>query len=157
MKRFICVSVLSAAISCCFAASITVLVNQRDVSGQTVFENTRIFEDGLINYFFETGSIVSNEPASLDAEYKGAYQAALDASKIGFIDYVAVFNVSIDDVSQNISEVHWILVQVRSGTVIDEGKISAPVISNSTDIPKGIMKFAEQNAALVSKAMAKKR
>lgn len=157
MKRFISMSVFLLLATLCFSASLTVLVNQRDSGGTIIFENTRIFEDGLINYFFETGNIVSNEPVCLDLEYKGAFQAALDASKIGYIDYIAVFTISIDSLTQEISHVDWGVYDVTSGAEIDQGMITAPSIADKIDIEKGILKFAEQNGALVSKAIAKVR
>ncbi len=157
MKRIVAVSLLCMIVSACFSASLTILVNQRDNSGQMIFENTRIFEDGLINYFFETGTIVSNEPICLEAEYAGAYQSALDASKKGFIDYVAVYNVEIDAANQNIKDIKWKLVQVKTGGILEEGHVTAPSITNKEDIQKGILKFAEQNGIAVLKAMAKKR
>lgn len=157
MKKFLCISIFILITSLCFAASLTVLVNQKDSAGTSIFENTRIFEDGLINYFFETGNIVSNEPVCLDNQYKGAFQAALDASKNGYIDYIAVFTISIDALTQEISHVDWSVFQVRNGVKIEEGMITAPSIADQLDISKGILKFAEQNGTVVSKAIAKIR
>ncbi len=157
MKRILCISMFLVIGAVCFAASLTVLVNQRDTSGTTVFENTRLFEDGLINYFFETGSIVSNEPVCLDSEYKGAFQSALDASKTGFIDYVAVFSVSVDAATQSITGVEWNLIHVKSGELLEKGIITAPEMKNTEEMQKGLIKFAEENGAVVFKAMAKKR
>lgn len=157
MKRLFCLCVLILTVSLCFSASLTILVNQRDASGKVIFENTRIYEDGLINYFFEAGTIVSNEPVCLDSEYKGSYQAALDASKSGYIEYLVVFTLSANADTQELSHVDWKIIQVWSGNIIEEGSIKAPVITDKKDIERGILKFAEQNGVLVLKAIAKRR
>lgn len=156
MKRMFIACIFLIITTACFASSLTVFVNQC-APGTIIFENTKIFEDELINYFFEVGEIVSNEPISAEEDYIGAYQIALDASKKGYIDYLAVFNVCVDSETHELISLKWQLVNVLLGSVKAQGELIAPKISNTSDIEKGIRSFAEQSGKLIVNAIVKNR
>lgn len=156
MKRF-CLTCLSLffLISLSFANSITVLVNQKTSQSETIFESSRLFEDGIINFLFDNGFIVSNEPVCFDSEFIKSYQIALDEAQKGYFDFLVVFDLYVNTENGNLKEAEWSLVQVKTGKVIAKGKSVAPEVKTKTETEKIIRQFAELNIREILKYVQK--
>lgn len=152
MKRLllICLSFL-LFIGFSFGNSMSVLINQKTSQNEDVFESSRLFEDGIINFLFDNGYIVSNEPVCLDTDYVKSYQIALDEAQKGYFDYLVVFNLYPNFENGNLKEADWSLIQVKTGKSIAKGKSIAPEIKTKTETEKIIRQFAEQNIREVLK------
>lgn len=156
MKRLFLSSIIFfSLVSLCFSNSITILVNQKTNQTSDIFESSRLFEDGLINYLFDNGFIVSNEPVCHDSEFLKAYQIALDEAQKGYLEFLLVFHLSVNSENGNIKEAEWDLVEVKTGKKIAHGKSIAPEIKTKTETEKIIKLFAEQNIQEVFKYLWK--
>lgn len=146
MKRFI----LSCAIIFIFAGfifanSISVLISQKTSQAEDVFESSRLFEDGIINYLFDNGFIVSNEPVCLEEDFLESFQIALDEAQKGYFKYLIAFHVNLNSENGNIKDAEWSLFEVKTAKQIAKGKSLAPEVKSKTETEKIIKQFAEQN------------
>lgn len=138
-----------------FGNSITVLVNQKTSNTEEIFESSRLFEDGVINYFFDSGFIVSNEPVCLEKDFFKAEQIALDEAQIGYLEFLLVFHLYLNAENGNLTEAEWDLIRVETGKKIASGKSLAPEVKTKTETEKIIKQFAEQNVREVLKYVRK--
>lgn len=138
-----------------FGNSITILVNQKTSNAEGIFESSRLFEDGVINYFFDSGFIVSNEPVCLEKDFLRAEQIALDEAQRGFLEFLLVFHLYLNAENGNLTEAEWDLIRVETGKKIASGKSLAPEVKTKTETEKIIKQFAEQNVREVLKYVRK--
>jgi len=156
MKRIsMCFLAFFFFLSLGFGNSITVLVNQKTSNAEGIFESSRLFEDGVINYFFDSGFIVSNEPVCLEKDFLRAEQIALDEAQIGYLEFLLVFHLYLNAENGNLTEAEWDLIRVETGKKIASGKSLAPEVKTKTETEKIIKQFAEQNVREVLKYVRK--
>jgi hypothetical protein len=130
-------------------------VNQKTSNAEGIFESSRLFEDGVINYFFDSGFIVSNEPVCLEKDFLRAEQIALDEAQIGYLEFLLVFHLYLNAENGNLTEAEWDLIRVETGKKIASGKSLAPEVKTKTETEKIIKQFAEQNVREVLKYVRK--
>ena len=79
-----------------FAKSISVQVIQNLPGQEKVWDATRVFEQGVIDYYFFEGNIVSNSPIwinSTESKNRGALGAALIENYDGGMEYLVRFEI----------------------------------------------------------------
>lgn len=164
MKKI--VSVFFIAVLFCsamFGKSISFQVVQHNKSLTEVCPTVLVLEDELLNFFFDIGYIVSNEPAvatnnaSKDSQlWNAGFNASVDGSCDNFIQIILDFN-DVDSVSQNIqlgyiNKVSWKVASTSTGKIISESssKITKPMGADSED---NVRIFAIELAAKLLKIL----
>lgn len=164
MKKI--VSVFFIAVLFCsamFGKSISFQVVQHNKSLTDVCPTVHVLEDELLNFFFDVGYIVSNEPsvatsnASKDSQlWKSGFNASVDGSCDDFIQIILDFN-DTDSASENIqlgyiNKVSWKVASTSTGKIIAEAsdKISKPMGADSED---NVRIFAIELAAKLLKIL----
>ena len=135
MKKRWALSVLLMWIFVGFASakSISVQVIQNLPGQEKVWDATRVFEQGVIDYYFYEGNIVSNSPIwinSTESENRGALGAALIENYDGGMEYLVRFELFFRNANstnpnapllENIEKVEWKIYSTESGQVIKSG------------------------------------
>ncbi len=147
----------------CFAKSLSIQVIQNNTGEDKVLTESSVFEQYVIDYFFEKGNIVSNSPiyinSSADKNSK-ALKTALTDTKNGGLDYLVrielTYTNETDKASQNpvlknIESVKWINYSVLTGREISKGE-AKPVLINDES---GVSVFAKQIAFDIDKNLIK--
>ena len=164
MKKI--VSVFFIAVLFCsamFGKSISFQVVQHNKSLTEVCPTVLVLEDELLNFFFDIGYIVSNEPAvatnnaSKDSQlWNAGFNASVDGSCDNFIQIILDFN-DVDSVSQNIqlgyiNKVSWKVASTSTGKIISDSssKITKPMGADSED---NVRIFAIELAAKLLKIL----
>ena len=146
-----------------FGKSISFQVVQHNKSLTEVCPTVLVLEDELLNFFFDIGYIVSNEPAvatnnaSKDSQlWNAGFNASVDGSCDNFIQIILDFN-DVDSVSQNIqlgyiNKVSWKVASTSTGKIISESssKITKPMGADSED---NVRIFAIELAAKLLKIL----
>lgn len=118
-----CLLFISATIN---AQSIDILINQKDGIQENVKDISLMFENGMMDYFFDAGCIVSGEKISLDEDLSVTKQKAIDASVNGFIDYLVIVKLFLDAEKDEIKKAEWELFSISSSKSLGKGTLSAP-------------------------------
>ena len=142
-------------------------VVQHNGSLETVSEQTLMIEDIVLDYFFNRGDIVTNEPAEAvkadgdAASYKKAFSDAADGGAAYFIQlrlyYVA--ETSSDPASialSNIDHVTWTVTEVQSGKKIADMKGRPGKAAEGQDETEGVKSYAADIADAIQKVLNEK-
>lgn len=130
-----------------YSESLTLLINQKDGIQEKVKETTKLYEDCLLDCFFDYGMVVTNEPISMDSELTGVIQTAYDASSLGYIDYLAVFDFSLDAVTEKPQKVEWQLIRIKDYKKIANGTIKSNGTFNS--IEESVQQLGVKTARII--------
>ena len=145
---------LSFLTSVASAKSIAIQVIQNIPGQEKVWETTRLFEQGVIDYFFDSGNIVTNSPiwiASSDSKNRGALGAALIENSDGGMEYLIryelLFNITKSSnpsapLLENISGVEWKVYSVETGKELMAGKGKPGAVNSNNNNELGIIQLA---------------
>lgn len=137
-----------------FAKAISVQVIQNLPGQDKVWDATRLFEQSIIDYYFDMGNIVSNSPIwinSTEDKNRSALGAALIENSDGGMDYLIRFELffKITNSSnpnapllENIDKVEWKIYSVESGKEISSGSGKPDKVTTSNNNESGITRFA---------------
>ena len=115
------------------ARSISVQVIQNLPGQERVWDATRLFEQGVIDYYFFEGNIVSNSPIwihSTESKNRGALGAALIENYDGGMEYLVRFELFFNiansmnphaPILENIEKVEWTIYSTESGQELTRG------------------------------------
>ena len=117
-----------------FAKSISVQVIQNLPGQEKVWDATRVFEQGVIDYYFFEGNIVSNSPIwinSTESKNRGALGAALIENYDGGMEYLVRFEIFFKIANsknpnapllENIEKVEWKIYSTETGKELSSGR-----------------------------------
>lgn len=151
---------------CCWGTDISFQVVQHNDALDTVCEQTLIIEDQILDYFFNFGDIVTNEPAvaivpeAADNLWRTAYAFAVTGGADYFVELRLFYSgkasrdpahISLGDLER----VSWTIADVKTGKKIAEAKakVRKPA-SGKTDVA-GVKEYAASIAEAMRKAIRK--
>ena len=168
MKKLAAVLLTFAALAAsasAFSKSVSVQIIQNNPGQEKVWATSEFFEQSVINYFFESGRIVSNSPIYISQEDakedRKALRAALIENSDGGMDYLArievFFNASENaapDVPKlgNIKRVEWKIYRVGTGIDFSSGSKVPQKVTTKNDNESGINEFAASVARTLSES-----
>jgi hypothetical protein len=109
-----------------YGKSINILINQIDGIQDSVRDSVQLFENSVMDFFFDAGFIVSSEKICLETDIKKTVQIALDSSVNGFIDYLIVAKINVNPKSDELISAGWEVINVATGKTIGSGLMEAP-------------------------------
>lgn len=161
MKKRLAVSIMlfSTFVFSSFAKSISVQIIQNLPGQEKIWDATRVFEQGVIDYYFFEGNIVSNSPIwinSTESKNRGALGAALMENYDGGMEYLVRFELFFKIANStnpnaplldNIEKVEWKIYSTESGKELSNGR----GIPEKTLLDNNNETAISQFAALVAK------
>lgn len=126
LQKFIFICFLLLIPNCVYGKSINILINQIDGIQDSVRDSVQLFENSVMDFFFDAGFIVSSEKISLETDIKKTVQIALDSSVNGFIDYLIVAKINVNPKSDELISAGWEVINVATGKTIGSGLMEAP-------------------------------
>jgi hypothetical protein len=124
-----------------YSAPFAIQISQFDKVRSGVNDSSMIFEDIMLDYFFEAGYIVSNLPANTtdDPDNAPVTEAIKEAGE-GSLDYVAAVILVYDRSDKPVQPDHaqfsfasasWKLYRVSDGKMVSSGKIKSIDVTGS--------------------------
>ena len=126
LQKFIFICFLLLIPNCVYGKSINILINQIDGIQDSVRDSVQLFENSVMDFFFDAGFIVSSEKICLETDIKKTVQIALDSSVNGFIDYLIVAKINVNPKSDELISAGWEIINVATGKTIGSGLMEAP-------------------------------
>ena len=126
LHKFIFICFLLLIPNCVYGKSINILINQIDGIQDSVRDSVQLFENSVMDFFFDAGFIVSSEKICLETDIKKTVQIALDSSVNGFIDYLIVAKINVNPKSDELISAGWEVINVATGKTIGSGLMEAP-------------------------------
>ena len=126
LQKFIFICLLLLIPNCGYAKSINILINQIDGIQDTVRGSVQLFENSVMDFFFDAGFIVSSEKISLEKNIEKTVQIALDSSVNGFIDFLVVAKVDVNPKTDELVSADWEVINVATAKTIGSGSMVAP-------------------------------
>ena len=126
LQKFIFICFLLLIPNCVYGKSINILINQIDGIQDSVRDSVQLFENSVMDFFFDAGFIVSSEKICLETDIKKTVQIALDSSVNGFIDYLIVTKINVNPKSDELISAGWEVINVATGKTIGSGLMEAP-------------------------------
>jgi hypothetical protein len=126
LQKFIFICLLLLIPNCVYGKSINILINQIDGIQDSVRDSVQLFENSVMDFFFDAGFIVSSEKICLETDIKKTVQIALDSSVNGFIDYLIVAKINVNPKSDELISAGWEVINVATGKTIGSGLMEAP-------------------------------
>jgi hypothetical protein len=134
------VGILAGTLAYC--APFAIQISQYDKTRTEVSDSSLMFEDIMLDYFFEAGYVVSNSPSNITADPEDApVTQAINDAREGSLDYVAsvvlVYDRHIttsDNPQLAFTYAAWRLYRVSDGRMLSTGKIqSADYFKNDAE------------------------
>lgn len=163
-KRFILGLSMILASSCLFAKSLAFQIVQHNESMSGVCNSAYVIEDELLNYFFDSGYIVSNAEASISSSAEddkklwtnGFYEAS-DGSFDDFVQIHLYFGSGADKNAQKvflgmIDSVSWNITSIKTGKCLESDKKSVQKPMGA-DTEENVRNFASDFAAHIKKVI----
>ena len=126
LQKFIFICFLLLIPNCVYGKSIYILINKIDGIQDSVRDSVQLFENSVMDFFFDAGFIVSSEKICLETDIKKTVQIALDSSVNGFIDYLIVAKINVNPKSDELISAGWEVINVATGKTIGSGLMEAP-------------------------------
>ena len=126
LQKFILICLLLLIPNCMYSKSINILVNQIDGIQDSVRTTVQLFENSVMDFFFDAGFIVSSEKICLEKNIDKTVQIALDSSVNGFIDYLVVVKVNVNAKTDELVNAEWKIMNVATSQTIGSGSMKAP-------------------------------
>lgn len=147
-----------------FGLNVSILVVQNNGTDK-ISEASKVFENQVLNYMFDNGHIVSNEPISLFENYEIDSIKGFDAAVDGFVDFYVeiIIDYDMDDSSNpeavilsNIKSVKYIIKKVNDGTVFFESEKLIPNLNGISNQNVGFNNFATKIAENINSKLSGK-
>ncbi|MBQ9494224.1 MAG: hypothetical protein IJR50_01125, partial [Treponema sp.] len=158
MRRYISLAIALCCFSFCWGAEISFQVVQHDDAVSEVREQTLIIEDAILEYFFNNGDIVTNEPAvaATEKEADKIIKIALSYAADGGAQYFVQLRLFYDESTPsdlthvslaNLKRVSWAVADVATRKEITEGKSKVPRAVSGKANADGVKEYAASIAA----------
>ena len=154
MKKFLLFSIIIFLTPFCFSKNISVQIIQNNPGQDKIWVTTELFEQYVIDCFFDNGQIISNSPiwiSSSDSKNRGALRAALRENAIGGMDYLVRIEIFFKTgknfapdfpLLENIDKVSWKVYSVSTGLEEANGSGIPEKITDDNNNEVGISSFA---------------
>ncbi len=153
--------------STCFARSLSIQVVQNNPAAaeDQVFAVSDWVEQNVIDFFFETGNIVTTSPVCLyaqdDSENKKNLMTALKETFMGGMDTLIRIQIDFNDEKDNpnillldyIKHTSWVIYDARSGKELAKGECKVPKVTVDNNNENGIRNFASNMAGDLSRGL----
>lgn len=161
-KNLIAVIAFLFAANGIFAKNINFQIVQNNPGTEEVFVTSYLFEQAMVDFFFESGHIVSNSPAIIYSDETGdkdELKKALVETTIGSMDILVRVFVNYDQVNAKnpkvfllelVKSVSWKSYSGSTGKLISEGSLLPGPIDSTNNNESGIYNFASLAASKVS-------
>lgn len=126
LQKFILICLLLLIPNCVYAKSINILINQIDGIQENIRNTVQLFENSVMDFFFDAGFIVSSEKICLEKNIEKTVQIALDSSVNGFIDYLVVAKVNVNSKTDELISADWEVINVATSKPLGSGSMVAP-------------------------------
>ena len=126
LQKFILICLLLLIPNCVYAKSINILINQIDGIQDSVRDSVQLFENSVMDFFFDAGFIVSSEKICLEKNIDKTVQIALDSSVDGFFEYLVIIKVNVNPKSDELISAEWEVINVATSKKIGNGSMKAP-------------------------------
>ena len=126
LQKFILICLLLLIPNCVYAKSINILINQIDGIQENIRNTVQLFENSVMDFFFDAGFIVSSEKICLEKNIEKTVQIALDSSVNGFIDYLVVAKVNVNSKTDELISADWEVINVATSKTLGSGSMVAP-------------------------------
>ena len=160
---FFAIFAFSLAVS--WARPVSFGLLQHDFSSTEVRSSTYIMENSLLDYFFDRGYVVTNEPAfvsSGEADDQKFLKTSLEDLREGGAEYFFLLSLNYDtqnsanpegDLLSNLSSVDWKLYKVLDGLLVDSGEKTTGRVPYEINNANGIADFSYELAIQMVRAM----
>lgn len=161
----LCLSLLIAATGFARSLSIQVVQNNPAATEDQVFAVSDWVEQNVIDFFFETGNIVTTSPIVLynadDSENKKNLMTALKETFMGGMDTLIRIKLDYNEEKDNpnlllldyIKNATWIIYDARSGKELASGECKVPKVTVENNNENGIRNFAANMAGDLSRGL----
>lgn len=149
------------------ATTISIQVVQMDDANVDVTDSSLLIEEGIMDFMFSQGYIVSNSPIIYNKDKaKNGMKVSLEEAQNGSADYLAYITIYFDrgksvapesTLLSNIELAQWKLVKVRGQQQLDGGTEKPGQLVNIDDSERGLSTFSQQLAEVINSAIKKKR
>ena len=126
LYKFVFIILLFLVPSFVHGHSVNILINQLDGIQDSVRDSVTIFENGIMNFLFDAGCIVSSENICLEKDITKTVQIALDASVNGFIDTLVIIKVNVNAKTDELIDANWEVIDVNTSKCLGSGCMKAP-------------------------------
>ncbi|MCI1208036.1 MAG: hypothetical protein LKF96_01145 [Treponema sp.] len=154
---------LAGGICTASADSLVVMVEQAAGNQKKIKESTILFEQAILDYFYDNGCIVSDAPLyvvsgmdQISAVEKKSYLEARD----GYFDYFIIIRLNLEQTGtdnpdasllENIKSAEWKVIEIMTDTITATGtEKTGTVLKNGTD-DEGIRRYAGFVAEQINK------
>lgn len=147
-----------------FGLNVSILVVQNNGTDK-ISEASKVFENQVLNYMFDNGHIVSNEPISLFENYEIDSIKGFDAAVDGFVDFYVEIIIDYDMdkssnpeavILSNIRSVKYVIKKVNDGTVFFESEKLIPNLNGISNQNVGFNNFATKIAENINSKLSGK-
>lgn len=147
-----------------FGLNVSILVVQNNGTDK-ISEASKVFENQVLNYMFDNGHIVSNEPISLFENYETDSIRGFDAAVDGFVDFYVEIIIDYDMdkssnpeavILSNIKSVKYVIKKVNDGTVFFESEKLIPNLNGISNQNVGFNNFATKIAENINSKLSGK-
>ncbi len=171
MKKIICLLASFFAIHGVFAGSIAIQIIQNNpAQPEKVCAASYLFEQSIIDFFFENGHIVTNSPvyiSSSDKKDADELHRSLQENSDGGMDILCRVQVDFNEAEDltnpealllsNIKKVSWTNYSVASGKEISSGSGKPPKVDQNNNNESGISEFASLVASQLNAGLKKQK
>jgi len=169
MRKIFAILAFSLLSGLCFAKSLSIQVvqNNKVAVEDQVFAVSDWVEQTIVDFFYESGHIVTTSPCVLlsedNDENKKNLMTALKDTFLGGMDVLIRVRVDYNDAKDNpnillldyIKHAEWTIYDSRSGKVITSGTLDPEPVTLENNNEKGITKFASIIAGDISSGLLK--
>ncbi len=151
------------------AASFSLQVIQKNTPGDNVFDSSYVVEQAVLDYFFEKGMIVSNNPVIVskndEASDRTELHRAFIEARLGCMDLLVKLslNFSVLDSANptavllsNIRGADLEIVSLKNSETIIKGRFTPPAVNDMNNNRGGVETFATNIAIYIQAELAKK-
>lgn len=166
-KTIVSMFFIVLTVSSAFCTSLAIEIVQDNPGQEEICQTSMYFEQSVIDFFFESGHIISNSPIyiSVDEKKDSAQLAkALSEAADGYLSYFTSINIEYDTekssnpeapLLENIKKVTWKTYSAQTGKQIAGGSAVPEKITTENDNEIGITNFASLVAAKISAGLGK--
>jgi hypothetical protein len=155
--------ILAGGICSVSAFSVVVMVEQLSGNQKKIKESTVVFEQAILDYFYDNGCIVSDTPLYVvsGTEQKPAVERTsyLEARN-GYFDYFIIIRLALeqektdnpdDSLLENIRSVEWNIISIQTDSVIASGNENSGTLLKDGNDNEGLRRYAGFVAERINK------
>lgn len=166
-KKIFVFSAVFFALCSAFSASISLQVFQKNPGQEKIWETSQIFEQSALDFFFESGYIVSNSPCFISTDERSdklEINHSISDARAGQLEYyseIALFfadkinSSSEDALLEHIKKVQWKIFDCKTGNVVFEGENVPEKITKKNNDEYGVILFAQEVALNIKSKLGK--